>query len=73
MKDVKNKILNGQFKDLYDEYKKDEELKSKVNEFKAGYYTYRRNDCGECLQCLGGLVCADTLCECMGGDICSFF
>ncbi|HOO74126.1 MAG TPA: hypothetical protein PLS66_02445 [Tepiditoga sp.] len=43
-----------------------------MEKFKEGYY-YRNNDCGECLQCLGGLVCADTLCECAGGDLCSWF
>jgi len=63
----------GKISSLYSKYKEDNEFKKDVEDFRAGYYTYRNNDCGQCLQCLGGLVCADTMCECLGGDICSFF
>lgn len=37
----------------------------------SGNYNMRRNDsCDECGDALCKLWCADTLCECMGGDLC---
>jgi hypothetical protein len=72
-KEMIENLKNGKISKLYSNYKNDEEFKKNAEDFRAGYYSYRRNDCGECLQCLGGLVCADTMCECFGGDICNFF
>jgi len=65
-------IKKGKFRELYLKYQNNKDFKNQMEKFKEGYY-YRNNDCGECLQCLGGLVCADTLCECAGGDLCSWF
>ncbi|MGY4687152.1 hypothetical protein ACW9JY_05340 [Petrotoga sp. DB-2] len=44
-----------------------------MDTFRAGYYSYGRSGCGNCLECLGATVCLDTLCECGGGDLCNWF
>ncbi|BBE31925.1 hypothetical protein OSSY52_20660 [Tepiditoga spiralis] len=73
MKTKKTLMEEGNFKKLFSEYNKNKELKEDINKFREGYYGYRRNDCGDCLQCIGSIACADSLCECMGGDLCSCF
>ncbi|HPO26027.1 MAG TPA: hypothetical protein PK315_01000 [Petrotogaceae bacterium] len=70
MKTTEELVKKGDFKRLFGEYKEKTELKQKMDEFRQGYYNYRRNDCMDCLACFGGLACADTLCECSGGDLC---
>jgi hypothetical protein len=64
---TKNKFS---WKEKFNEYKNNDEMKEELNKFRAGYYR-RNDDCTECLQCIGTVAVADTCCECAGGDLCS--
>ncbi|MDN5345624.1 hypothetical protein X928_06270 [Petrotoga miotherma DSM 10691] len=70
---ILEQIKKGEFKSLFLKYKEDEKFREKMDTFRAGYYSYGRSGCGNCLECLGATVCLDTLCECGGGDLCNWF
>lgn len=69
MKEIDNNFKKGNFKELYDKYINNKEFHNNFNNLKEGYY--RQEDaCGECLKCIGAVVCLDTLCGCFGGRFC---
>jgi hypothetical protein len=60
-------LIKGNFKTLFEQNKNNPE---KNENLKAGYYRTNDDACGECLKCIGAMVCLDAMCGCCGGSFC---